>query len=144
VRVDDDTIRQVLSMRRWAVVGAHPDRSKPAGYVPAFLQQHGYEVVPVTPVADEVLGEPAYPALADVPGEIDVVDLFRRSAVVGAHVDEAIAVGAKAVWLQVGVIDEAAAERARDAGLLVVMDRCPKVELPRLGVSGPGPVAPVG
>jgi predicted CoA-binding protein len=91
-------------------------------------------VVPVNPNCDEVLGERCYPALADVPGVVDVevVDVFRRSEHAGRHVDEAIALGARAVWLQLGVIDHAAARRARDAGLQVVMDRCPAIELPRL------------
>ena len=127
-----ETIERVLGLRRWAVVGATPDEWRPSCFVPAFLLDAGYDVVPVNPSYDEVLGRRCYPDLASVPGEIDVVDLFRRSDVVGPHVDEAIEAGAKAVWLQVGVIDRQAAGRARDAGLLVVMDRCPKVELPRL------------
>jgi len=88
------------------------------------MQRHGYRVIPVNPNETEVLGEKAYAALADVPEEIDLVDIFRRSDEAGKAVDEAIAVGAKAVWLQEGVIDYAAAQRALDAGLLVVMDRC--------------------
>jgi uncharacterized protein len=91
-------------------------------------------VIPVNPNVDEVLGERAYPSLADVPAaeEVEVVDVFRRSEDAGAHVDEAIAAGASAVWLQLGVIDDAAIERARAAGLRAVMDRCPAIELPRL------------
>ena len=126
-----ETIERVLDLRRWAVVGATPDPWRPSCFVPEVLIAAGYDVVPVNPSYDEVLGRRCYPDLASVPGEVDVVDLFRRSEVVGRHVDEAIEVGAKAVWLQVGVIDHDAAERARAAGLLVVMDRCPKVELPR-------------
>ena len=97
-------------------------------------------MVPVNPHVDEVLGERAYPSLADVPSEVgvEVVDVFRRSALAGAHVDEAIAAGARAVWLQLGVVDEAAAARARAAGLAVVMDRCPAIELARLGAAAPG------
>jgi len=88
------------------------------------MQRHGYRVIPVNPNETEVLGEKAYPTLADVPEQIDLVDIFRRSDEAGKAVDEAIAVDAKAVWLQEGVIDHAAAQRALDAGLLVVMDRC--------------------
>ena len=89
-------------------------------------------MIPVNPNCDEVLGEPAYARLEDIPDQVDVVDIFRRSDAAGAHVDEAIAIGAKAVWMQLGVIDEDAAKRARDAGLEVVMDRCPAIEIPRL------------
>ena len=88
------------------------------------MRRRAYKVIPVNPNETEVFGDKAYPSLADVPDKIDLVDIFRRSSEAGHAVDEAIAVGAKAVWLQEGVIDEAAAERAHDAGLLVVMDRC--------------------
>jgi predicted CoA-binding protein len=88
------------------------------------MQRHGYRIVPVNPNETEVLGEKSYPALADVPEKIDLVDIFRRSDEAGKAVDEAVAVGAKAVWLQDGVIDNEAAQRAWAAGLMVVMDRC--------------------
>ena len=88
------------------------------------MQRHGYRVIPVNPNEREVLGEKSYAFLAEVPDQIDLVDVFRRSEEAGAAVDQAIAIGAKAVWLQEGVIDDAAAKRALDAGLLVVMDRC--------------------
>lgn len=119
--------------RTWAVVGASPKPHRASHGVMSTLLDHGYEVVPVTPNAMEIHGQLAYPRLADVPDDlsIDVVDIFRRSSAAGAHVDEAIAIGAKAVWLQLGVIDEAAAQRALDAGLEVVMDRCPAIELRR-------------
>jgi predicted CoA-binding protein len=94
-------------------------------------------VIPINPACDSLLGERCYPSVRDVPEPIDVVDVFRRSSQAGAHVDEAIAVGAAAVWMQLGVVDTAAADRARAAGLDVVMDRCPAIEMPRLGVSGP-------
>jgi uncharacterized protein len=124
--------------RTFAVVGASAKPYRPSHGVMRTLLDHGYEVVPVTPNATEIHGRTAYPRLADVPDEvtIDVVDVFRRSEHAGAHVDEAIAIGAKAVWLQLGVIDAAAAQRARDAGLEVVMDRCPAIELRRRGGRG--------
>jgi predicted CoA-binding protein len=94
----------------------------------------GFRVIPVNPAAGEILGERCYPSLRDVPEEIDVVDIFRRADQAGVHVDEAIAVGAKAVWMQLGVINEEAAARAEAAGLKVVMDRCPAIDIPRLRV----------
>lgn len=117
----------------FAVVGASDKSWRASHDVMQVLQANGYQVIPVNPKIDEVLGMPAYPDLASIPDDIqiDVVDIFRRSSQAGAHVDEAIARGAKAVWMQLGVIDHAAAERARAAGLDVVMDRCPAIELAR-------------
>src|SRR5262245_57091345 len=97
---------------------------RPSFGVARYLQQNGYRIIPVNPNETEVLGERAFPDLAAVPGKFDLVDIFRRSDEAGEHVDEAIRLGAKAVWLQDGVIDEAAAERALNSGLLVVMDKC--------------------
>lgn len=110
----------------WAVVGLGDNPHRPAHGVAQFLQSQGKRIVPVHPSATAVLGEQAYPSLAEIPFRVDVVDVFRRSEVAGDVVDQAIAIGAGAVWLQIGVIDEAAAERAGAAGLDVVMDACPK------------------
>ena len=115
----------------WAVVGLSGDPSRTAYEIAALLQTRGKRIVPVHPAAPVVLGEQGYPDLAAIPFPVDVVDVFRRADRAGAHVDEAIALGAKAVWLQLGVIDEAAAQRARDAGLQVVMDDCPAIVLRR-------------
>ena len=132
----DEVIRRVLTEHRtWAVVGCSPDPFRDSHRIAALLQARGYRIVPVNPAIDEVLGERAYASLHEAQEagiEVDVVDVFRRSDKAARHVDEAIQIGAKAVWLQLGVIDVAAAERAREAGLDVVMDRCPAIELPRL------------
>jgi uncharacterized protein len=134
----EEVIRSVLEGRRtWAVVGCSPDPSRDSHRIARMLQSRGYEVIPVNPACDELLGVRCYPALADVPQQVEVVDIFRRASEAGRHVDEAIELGASAVWMQLGVIDEAAAERARAAGLDVVMDRCPAIEMPRLGITGP-------
>ncbi len=119
----------------FAVVGASPDPRRPSHRVMGVLLDHGYRVIPVNPHADEVRGMCCYPDLASIPDgvKVDVVDIFRRSEEAGRHVDEAIAIGAKAVWMQLGVVDEAAAQRARAAGVDVVMDRCPAIELSRRG-----------
>lgn len=128
------TAHRVLDRyRTFAVVGASPKPSRPSHGVSRVLIEQGYEVIPVNPNADEVHGRRCYPDLASIPDDIDVdvVDIFRRSDAAGAHVDEAIEIGAAAIWMQLGVIDEAAVERAREAGLDVVMDRCPAIELGR-------------
>ena len=128
-------IRDVLTQTRtWAVVGCSPDPQRASHRVARMLQSRGYRVIPVNPAVDELLGERCYPSVTSIPAPeaVEVVDVFRRSDQAGAHVDEAIAIGARAVWLQLGVVDEAAAQRALDAGLEVVMDHCPSIELPRL------------
>jgi predicted CoA-binding protein len=128
-------VAEALSLKTWAVVGCSPDPSRDSHDIAKLLQDRGYRVIPVNPSCDEVLGERSYARLADIPEPVDVVDIFRRSSAAGAHVDEAIAIGAKAVWMQLGVIDAEAAARAREAGLHVVMDRCPAIELPRFTAS---------
>jgi uncharacterized protein len=107
-----------------AVVGLSSNSSRPSNSVSAYMRRNGYRVIAVNPNETKVFGEKSYGSLADVPEKIDLVDIFRRSDEAGKAVDDAIAVGAKAVWLQEGVIDHSAAQRAVDAGLLVVMDRC--------------------
>lgn len=133
---DRDTIKRLLTTKgRWAVVGLSNNPARPAVGVSKFLQRNlGMEIIPVNLKGEDVHGEQGYKKLADIPGEIDVVDCFVNSQRVGAVVDQAIEVGAKAVWLQLGVIDEAAAARAAEAGLDVVMDTCPAIEAPRLGL----------
>jgi predicted CoA-binding protein len=120
-----EAIKTILAeCRTIAVVGLSSDPNRPSYGVASYMQRHGYRVIPVNPNETEVLGEKSHPSLTEVPEEIDLVDIFRRSEEAGKAVDEAVAVSAKAVWLQEGVIDQAAAQRALDAGLLVVMDRC--------------------
>jgi predicted CoA-binding protein len=112
------TIRTLLTQTRtWAVVGCSPDPRRDSHRVARLLQGHGFRVIPVNPNATEVLGERSYPSVREIPETVDVVDIFRRADRAGAHVDEAIAIGARAVWMQLGVIDEAAAQRALAAGL---------------------------
>jgi len=120
-----ETIKRILAeCRTIAVVGLSSDTSRPSNSVSGYMRRQGYRVIAVNPNETEVFGEKAFPNLAAVPEKIDLVDVFRRSDEAGRAVDEAIAIGAKAVWLQEGVIDMAAAKRAVDAGLLVVVDRC--------------------
>jgi predicted CoA-binding protein len=131
---DDATVSRVLTeCQTWAVVGLSDDPFRAAWGVAQFLQAHGKRIVPVHPRAQTVHGEPGYPSLADIPFPVDCVDVFRRSQEAGRHADEAVEIGAKAVWFQLGVVDEAAGARARAAGLDVVMDRCPKIDWGRLG-----------
>ncbi len=132
---DDVTIRRVLELPgTWAVVGWSPRAERPSHEVAAFLEQVGHPVVRVNPNVDpaQAIGVEVVPTLADIDGPVTVVDVFRRSSEAGRVIDEAVAVGARAVWLQLGVFDEAATERARQAGLEVVVDRCPHIEHPRL------------
>jgi hypothetical protein len=130
---DTATIERVLTAQTWAVVGLTAHSWRAAHGVAGFLQRHGKRIVPVNPTGEAVHGEPGYARLEDIPFPVDVVDIFRRSDQAGAHVDEAVAIGAKAVWLQLDVVDEAAAARAAAAGLDVVMDACPMIEWPAHG-----------
>ncbi len=120
-----ETIERILEeCRTIAVVGLSSSPSRASNGVAGYMQQQGYKVIPVNPNEAQVFDEKSYSTLSDVPDKVDLVDIFRRSDAAGEAVDEAIRIGAKAVWLQEGVIDHAAAQRALDAGLLVVMDRC--------------------
>ncbi len=111
-----------------AIVGLSPKENRPSNMVGRYLQDAGYTIIPVNPGQQEILGETCYASLTDIPVAVDVVDIFRRSEDVEPIVDEAIAIGAGAVWMQQGVINEAAAEKGRQAGLRVVMDRCLKID----------------
>jgi uncharacterized protein len=133
----DPYLRDILtSVRTIAVVGASPRRERPSHRVMAYLQRRGYRTIPVNPNATggKIHGETVYARLADVSEPIDMVDVFRRTEMAGAVVDEAIAAGAKVVWMQLGVRDDDAAGRAEVHGLEVVMNRCPAIEIPRLGL----------
>ncbi|MBO0859073.1 MAG: CoA-binding protein [Chloracidobacterium sp.] len=122
---DPEAIKRIFDeCETIAIVGLSSNPIRPSYGVARYIQQRGYRIIPINPNEAEVLGEKAYSSLADAPEKIDLVDIFRRSEEAGEHVDEAIRLGAKAVWLQEGVIDEDAAVRALDAGLMVVMDRC--------------------
>ncbi len=137
---DEATIRKILTgAKTIAVVGWSPKADRPSHGVAAFLALRGYRVIPVNPgqAGQSALGETVRASLAELAekdGVPDLVDIFRRSEDAGAVVDEAIAIGAGAVWMQLGVMDEAAAARAQSAGLDVVMNRCPAIEIPRLGL----------
>ncbi len=128
-----DIIARILKdYRVVAVVGLSPQPDRPSHQVAKYLQEHGYRIVPVRPGCAEILGEKCYPRLKDVPFPVEVVDLFRNVDAIPGIVEEAIAVGAKAVWMQLGLAEPEAGAKARAAGLLVVMDRCMKVEHSRL------------
>ncbi len=130
---DIETLRRILKdYRRIAVVGLSANWYRPSYFAAKYLIDHGYDVVPVNPAYDEVLGRRCYPSLDQIPGPVDVVDIFRKAEDVPPLVEQAIAIGAKVVWMQLGVINEQAAARAREAGLEVVMDRCMKIEYARL------------
>ncbi|MFI1226395.1 MULTISPECIES: CoA-binding protein [unclassified Streptomyces] len=135
---DAETIRRILrdTGDTWAVVGLSANRSRAAFGVAEVLQRFGKRVVPVHPKAETVHGEQGYASLADIPFPVDVVDVFVNSGLAGGVADEAVAVGAKAVWFQLGVVDPAALDRTRAAGLDMVMDRCPAIEIPLLARRG--------
>lgn len=133
---DEDIAELLSSARTIAVVGASDRPNRPSYGVMKFLQDWGYRVIPINPqiTGERVHGEFVWRELSQIGEPIDIVDIFRRPQAAGEAVDQAIAAGAKAVWMQIGVINEEAAARAEAAGLKVVMDRCPKIDIPRLGI----------
>lgn len=133
---DPEAVRFMLDdCDTWAVVGLSGDPSRTAYSIARLLQERGKRIVPIHPSAATVLGEQGYASLAEVPFPVDVVDVFRRSEAAGQFADEAVAVGARAVWFQLGVVDQAAFDRTRAAGVAMVMDTCPAIEWPRLSRS---------
>ncbi|MEV0095503.1 CoA-binding protein [Streptomyces sp. NPDC050738] len=132
---DPGTIRKVLTETgdTWAIVGLSSNEARAAYRVAEVLQRYGKRIVPVHPKAETVHGEQGYSSLDSIPFPIDVVDVFVNSDLAGPVADEAVAIGAKAVWFQLGVVDEAAYDRTHAAGLDMIMDRCPAIEIPRLG-----------
>jgi uncharacterized protein len=130
---DINTLRRILrDAKTVAIVGLSANWWRPSFFAAKYLKEHGYRMVPVNPQYTEVLGEKCYPSLREIPFKVDVVDCFRKSEEIPALAEDAIAIGAKVLWMQLGVINHEAAERARAAGLEVVMDRCMKIEHGRL------------
>lgn len=126
------TIEKILNYKNIAVVGISDDPTRPSNYVANFLEEHGYDIIPVNPNLKEWKGKKCYPDLLSIPGKVEVVDIFRRPEFVPPIVEEAIKIKAKAVWMQEGIVNEEAAAKARKAGIEVVMDRCMKTEYKRL------------
>lgn len=130
---DSNGLRRILgNNHRIAVVGLSANPMRPSYFAAKYLKDHGYEIVPVNPNHEAVLDEKCYPDLLSIPGKIDIVDLFQKPDQIPAFVDQAITIGAKIIWMQLGIINEGAAKKAGDAGMEVVMDRCMKIEYARL------------
>jgi len=131
--LEEQNVRFMLEKcQTWAVVGLSGDPSRTAYRIARFLQDKGKQIVPIHPEANHVLGEDGFASLAEVPFEVDCVDVFRRSAAAGEFADQAVAIGAKAVWFQLGVVDHEAFQRTTAAGVPMVMDTCPAIEWPRV------------
>ncbi|OPJ91400.1 CoA-binding protein [Serratia marcescens] len=133
---DQEIVELLQQVKTIALVGASDNPSRPSYGVMAYLLAQGYQVIPVSPklAGQTLLGQPVYPTLAAIPQPVDMVDVFRNSEAAYGVAQETIAIGARALWLQIGVINDQAAALAQQAGLRVVMDRCPKIEIPRLGL----------
>ena len=130
---DIHTLHRILTdYKRVAVVGLSTDWSRPSNSAARYMLDHGFEVIPVNPKYDEILGQKCYPDLKSIPGLVDIVDLFQRAERIPLFVDDIIDMGAKVLWMQLGVVNEQVAKKTRDAGLEVVMDRCIKIEHARL------------
>lgn len=129
---DPDLKRLFETVRTIAVVGCSPKPERPGHYVAKYLQDLGYRIIPVNPGQSEILGEKCYASLRDIPEPVDMVDCFRRAEDIPPVVEDAIAIGAKFIWMQLGIVNDEAAKRAMEAGIEVVMDRCPKIDYPRL------------
>jgi len=130
---DIKTLRRLLTdYKRVAIVGLSANWSRPSNFTGKYLLDHGFEVIPVNPKNDEILGQKCYPDLRAIPTGVDIVDIFQKPERVSPFVDQAIEIGAKVVWMQLGIVHEEAARKARAAGLEVVMDRCMKIEYARL------------
>ena len=130
---DINTLRRILKENKnIAVIGLSASWYRPSYFAAKYLQEYGYKIIPVNPRYDEILGEKCYASLSDIPERVDVVDIFRRADLVPSIVDDAIKIGAKVVWMQLGIINKSAAKTARKAGLDVVMNRCMKIEHARL------------
>ena len=130
---DIESLRRILQdYRRVAIVGLSADWSRPSYFAAKYLLDHGYEVIPVNPKYEDILGQKCYPDLLSIPGQVDIVDLFQKTERIPPFVEDAIKIGAKVVWMQLGIIHDDAAARACEAGLEVVMDRCMKIEYARL------------
>lgn len=130
---DINTLRRILRQSKTlAIVGLSANWYRPSFFAAKYLQEHGYRIIPVNPAYEEVLGEKCYPSLKDIPEKVDIVDCFRKSEEIEPLAKQAIEIGAKVLWLQLGVVNEKAAKMARDAGLEVVQDRCVKIEHGRL------------
>jgi predicted CoA-binding protein len=127
------TLRRILkTYKRVAMVGLSADWWRPSFFAAKYLLEHGFEVIPVNPKYEEILGQKCYPDLKSIPTPVDIVDLFQKAERVPLFVDDAIAIGAKVVWMQLGIVNQEAAQKSRDAGLEVVMDRCMKIEYARI------------
>ena len=142
ITTDEGITKLLQSTKTIALVGASPNPDRPSHAVMRYLIDLGYDVYPVNPMEDEIVGLKCYKSVSDIPVKVDLVDVFRNSEVAGPVIDEAVAVGAKYVWLQLGIFNDAAIARAEAAGLECVVDKCPAIEMPRIGIGPENPHKP--